>query len=488
MDPPLPLTALEPAQRAEAMRRFALLQPHLEAGVTLQAIATQHQIAYRTLQSWLAHYRQQGLAGLARQPRADQGSHRRVPPALQHLIEGLALQTPPLTAAAIHRLLAPVVTTQGWPLPSYRTVALIIEALDPALVTLAREGTRAYQEVFEMLFRREATRPNELWQADHCLLDVWLLDHRARPARPWLTIIEDDYSRAVAGYALTFQAPSALHTALALRQAIWRKTEAQWTICGIPERFYTDHGSDFTSQHLEQVSADLHMPLVFSLPGQPRGRGRIERFFQTISQLWLCHQPGYTPPRTAPATPALTLTDFDARFKAFLLDDYHQRRHRESGEAPQARWERDGFLPRLPNTLAQLDLLLLTVAKPRRVQRDGIRFQGFRYLDVTLAAYIGEEVIIRYDPRDMAEIRVYHNTEFLCRAIAQELEGQTITLKEIVQARNRRRQQLRADRDDRQAVVELLLEAHQAPPSTPEPTLEQASEASPLRLKRYAND
>ncbi|NTU80284.1 MAG: hypothetical protein HGA45_13065 [Chloroflexales bacterium] len=122
------------------------------------------------------------------------------------------------------------------------------------------------------------------------------------------------------------------------------------------------------------------------------------------------------------------------------------------------------------------------------MQRDGIRFQGFRYLDVTLAAYIGEEVIIRYDPRDMAEIRVYHNTEFLCRAIAQELEGQTITLKEIVQARNRRRQQLRADRDDRQAVVELLLEAHQAPPSTPEPTLEQASEPSPLRLKRYAND
>lgn len=36
---------------------------------------------------------------------------------------------------------------------------------------------------------------------------------------------------------------------------------------------------------LEQVAADLPMVLVFSTPGMPRGRGRIERFFQTVNQL-----------------------------------------------------------------------------------------------------------------------------------------------------------------------------------------------------------
>ena len=46
------------------------------------------------------------------------------------------------------------------------------------------------------------------------------------PAKPWLTVVMDDYSRAVAGYFLTFDAPSALNTSLALRQAIWRKDEA----------------------------------------------------------------------------------------------------------------------------------------------------------------------------------------------------------------------------------------------------------------------
>ena len=39
-------------------------------------------------------------------------------------------------------------------------------------------------------------------------------------------LIIDDYSRAVAGYFLTLSAPSAIRTALALRQAIWRKTQA----------------------------------------------------------------------------------------------------------------------------------------------------------------------------------------------------------------------------------------------------------------------
>src|SRR6478672_9763268 len=97
------------------------------------------------------------------------------------------------------------------------------------------------------------------------------------------------------------------------------------------------------------------------------------------------------------------------------------------------------FLLRLPDSLEELDLLLLTVAKPRRVHPDGIHFQGFRYLDTTLAAYVGEDVIIRYDPRDMAELRVYFGDAFLCRAITPELAGETVALKDIIRARNQRR-------------------------------------------------
>ncbi len=73
---------------------------------------------------------------------------------------------------------------------------------------------------------------------------------------------------------VSFQPATALTTALTLRLAIWRKEDPRWSACGIPSVFYTDHGSDFTSKHLEQVAADRRMELVFSEKGEPRGRGK----------------------------------------------------------------------------------------------------------------------------------------------------------------------------------------------------------------------
>jgi putative transposase len=320
-----------------------------------------------------------------------------------------------------------------------------------------------------------------------------VLDEGGRSARPWLTIVLDDYSRAVAGYALSLHAPSSIQTALALRQAIWHKGDPHWSICGIPDTFYTDHGSDFTSRHLEQVAADLHMALVFSIAGKPRGRGKVERIFESVNQLFLCHQPGYSPSGSPPAKPMLTLPELDARLRTFLVEEYNHRAHSETRVAPQARWESDGFLPRLPESLEQLDLLLLTVARPRRVHQDGIHFQGFRYIDPTLAAYVGEDVTIRYDPRDMAEMRVYFGESFLCRAIYPELAGETVALKDIIRARNRRRRELRATLAEREATVEALLrlrrgeEADTAPLfAAPDP----ASTTPPARprLKSYYNE
>jgi hypothetical protein len=77
--------------------------------------------------------------------------------------------------------------------------------------------------------------------------------------------------------------------------------------------------------------------------------------------------------------------------------------------------------PRMPDSLEKLDLLLLTVARARKVHPDGIRYEGLRYVDPTLAAYAGESVTLRYDPRDMAEIRVFHQERFICRAICPDL-------------------------------------------------------------------
>jgi putative transposase len=492
------LTELTDRERAEAMARWQVVRPFLEEDAALTDIARQHSYPLRTLRRWVQRYRAEGLAGLVRTPRRDRGTCRRLPLVLHQCVEGLALQTPPLSIALIHRQVSTLARQHNIPPPSYGLVYTIVRRLSPALTTLAHHGAKAYKQRFDLLHRREAEAPNAIWQADHCYLDILVLRQGQAPAKPWLTVILDDYSRAMAGYFLTFDAPSTLNTSLALRQAIWRKDDPHWHVCGIPQMFYTDCGSDFTSQHLEQVSADLHMGLTHSIPGEPRGRGRIERFFQTIQHMLLCGLPGYTPPQgPMRGQPQLALQELDTRFRTFVLDVYHVRPHSDTHVPPQQRWEAGGFLPQMPDSLEQLDVLLLTVPKPRTVRRDGLWFLGMRYMDPTLAAYVGESVILRYDPRDVAEVRVYYHDRFLCRAICQELAGATVPLRDILRARNRHHRDLRQTLRDRAQVVESLLAAHRghtnAAAAVDTTGLSDAGVPAPSvphspRLKRYLNE
>lgn len=479
-----PLVGYSAEERQLALSRFQKLQPFLDGQCTLQQVAQEHNLSYSTAQRWVRQYREQGLAGLARKPRSDQGTFR-IQAELVPVIEGLALRKPPPSLASIHRQVEQIASGQGWPAPTYATVRNVVQRIDKGLLTLAQQGTKAYSDAFDLLYARQATTPNEIWQADHALLKIYLLNEQNLPARPWLTIILDDYSRAIAGYALSFEAPTAFHTALALRQAIWRKEHPRWLVCGIPQLFYTDHGSDFTSRHLEQVSADLKMQLVFSTVGIPRGRGRIERFFLTVRQLLVSELPGYAPNGDLCDTPQLTLDAFDERLRHFIIETYHERIHSTTKRQPQVMWQDRGFVPRLPESLEQLDLLLLTVPQTRKVRQEGIRFKNFWYFDLTLSAYVGEEVIIRYDPRDVAEIRVYLDQAFLCRAICHELAGTTVSLKEILRQRNARRRELKQALKTRQAVVETYREQRNESGSATE-----ASETPHQtgRLKRYRHD
>jgi putative transposase len=304
------LSELSEQQRDQAQRRFEVLRPQLEDGVALVDAAAAAGIPARTARHWLARFRAGGLPGLARVPRRDRDT-RRQPSELMAIVEGLALLRPRSSTAHIHRQAVRVAGERGWPAPSYGTVRSIVVALDPGLMALAHDGPAGYRDRFELVFRREAAAANAIWQADHTQLDVMILDHAGRPARPWLTAILDDFSRAVAGYAVNLGAPSALQTALALRQAIWRKADAAWTVCGLPDVLYSDHGSDFKSHHLEQVAADLRIQLINSTAGVPQGRGKIERLFGTITTELLPGLPGYLPAAGAgpPNPPRLSLAE-----------------------------------------------------------------------------------------------------------------------------------------------------------------------------------
>ena len=185
------------------------------------------------------------------------------------------------------------------------------------MVTLAHEGAAAFRDRYELIHRHRATSPNAVWQADHTLLDVLILDEAGNPARPWLTTVMDDHSRAIAGYMVFLGAPSALNTCLALRQAIWRKPDPTWPVCGVPDVLYVDHGSDFTSQHLDQVAASLHFQIVYSAVARPQGRGKIERLFGTFNTELLPELPGHVVEGKPAKPPKLSLAQLDREVAAF---------------------------------------------------------------------------------------------------------------------------------------------------------------------------
>ena len=479
--------ALDEQQRKQAMDRFAMLRSHLEDDVPLTCAASEAGVPIRTAERWLARYRQGGLASLIRITRRDAGTHQ-LPADLVALVEGMALKRPRSSAAAIHRRITAAAKAQGWRVPSYGTVHAIIAALDPGMVTLAQDGPAAFRDRFELVHRHRAQAPNAIWQTDHTLLDLLILDEGGKAACPWLTTVVDDHSRAIAGYSVFLGAPCVLNTCLALRHAIWRKADPAWPVCGIPDVLYVDHGSDFTSQHLDQVAASLRFRIVYSAVGRPQGRGKVERLFGTFNTELLPELPGYLAGSKPATPPRLSLAELDQAIGVFIASTYHARPHSETGERPLDAWRGHGFLPRSPESLQDLDLLLVMLAKPRCVRRDGIHFQGLRYIDPVLAAYVGETVTIRYDPRDLSEVRVFHGHQFLCRAVSEEHASEAFTLKDIEAARRAHRRALRATINDRVARVADFLPAQAQPPRPVAATRQPPPTASRPKLRLYQED
>jgi putative transposase len=95
-------------------------------------------------------------------------------------------------------------------------------------------------------------------------------------------------------------------------------------------------------------------------------------------------------------------------------------------------------------------------------------------------------VTIRYDPRDITEIRVFHHNRFLCRAISPDHAGQTISLKDIQVARAAHRRALRGQINERIARITDFLPAPTRDQAPPPPAPAQRRTAP--RLRTYLED
>ena len=129
-------------ERALAMQRFQLLEPHLGGQKDLRSISEGAEVSIRTLQRWIVGYRRAGLAGLVKKEQRDKGERRAISPRLRDAIEGLALEKPALPLASVHRQLKQFAQMIGEAAPSYWVVRDIALSIPNDLRTLAQQGAR----------------------------------------------------------------------------------------------------------------------------------------------------------------------------------------------------------------------------------------------------------------------------------------------------------------------------------------------------------
>lgn len=464
----------------------------MQHGVSINQRARETGVHRSTLFRLLKRFQKSGsTSALTRRQRSDKGRFE-VDAELEEIVKAHLIALPHLSCSTVQRMVERICKKKSWLTPTYWIIYRIKKSLPADLLTLSKDSDE-YRRLYDLIHRFEATCPNEIWQADHNFMDIFVWDDLGQALKPVLTVILDDYSRAVTGYYLDFVPPSAQRTALALRQAIWHKTEPNWLACGIPEKFYTDRGADFTSKRLQKISVELEFELIKGRPYYPQGKGKIERFFETVNQLLLSELPGYTPEDKPPQKPGLTLEEFRRVFHKWLIDEYMQRPNDDTGESPFSRWTRPLPIPRMPESLERLHMLLMTVPDERLVRKDGIHTLGLRYINTELQhGYMREQVVIRYDPTDVSQVFVFHENKFVCNAVCPEIAEIKPTYHDIQKAKRDRKKHLRSRISIALALVQAYSTDSARPippqPPEPEPAVKEAPKRQQQVIRRYSVD
>lgn len=393
--------------REVGLFRYSLVRPVADPGLTpgqrgamvRELAAREHRgpdgrmvkVTRSTIDRWLRAWRQGGFDALVPTPRQVE---RRTPADVLEMAVALKKEVPARTAVQVQAIML----AAGVVPPSERTLQRHFAAL----------GLRPMTGAPVAFGRFEADRPNELWSGD--AMHGPVIDGR----KALLFAFIDDHTRVLTGYRWvrredTIRMEGALRAGIASR--------------GIPETVYVDNGSPFVDGQFLASLARLGVRLVHSRPGQPQGRGKIERFFRTVRDQFLVEV-------TAPGARVETMDDLSRYFTAWVETVYHTRPHTETSQAPLTRWntawqeaiDAGGRGPVLA-TPAQLHDAFLFIETRTVTKTATVSLQSNIY-EVD-AALIGRKIDLVFNPFDLTDITVRYDGRDMGKAVPHVLRRHT---------------------------------------------------------------
>jgi putative transposase len=370
-------------RRQEALRRFGLIAPLLEANLPhieltrrKAYLRSEQTVSERTLRRWLAAYRSGGFDALVPAVRKDKGKSKAIAPDVLALAEECRRELPRRSAGMI----------RDWLRSEGHEVAR--STLERQLRQRGLSGRELRLDAKTGAGRRFVRLGrNSLWQSD-VKYGPYLPDAQrpGKKLRTYLLVLIDDATRLVT-HAEFYDNQKLPILEDALRKAVQK--------CGSPKALYVDNGKIFVSTWLQLACGRLNIRHLRTRPYSPEAKGKVERFNRTIESFLA---------EVALASPR-TLAELNEHFRVWLSEAYHHAPHSGlGGKTPADTFARDETPLRFHRTEDLQDAFLWecerTVDKSGCVKLDGHLYEAG-------VEYIRKKVLLRYDPFDAVCVQLW---------------------------------------------------------------------------------
>ena len=341
--------------RAEAYRRYRLLQEYEETGMVPQGCSVRTMRRYtKWAEEGLRLYGSR-ICGLIRfrgrrQGKSDMGDKQRE--VLQEVVELFAKDLKAGRVAGAYARLEDICSERGIvPAPSKGSLRLLAKRLSDSDLARDREGVRAAHGKSLPLKRTSngmtaaADRAFQIAHVDHTQSDIELIAQHngAHLGRAWFTVMEDDRSRMPLAALLSFERPNRVILAKLFADCVRRHHR-------LPDVLVVDQGAEFNSNYLEFTCAVFEITKRERPASKPRFGSIVESFFGTNNTRFLHELLGNTkltrgrqqssthdPKRLA----VWTLVGLHEILMKWLFEVYPALFHQTLGTTPRQAFEHD---------------------------------------------------------------------------------------------------------------------------------------------------
>ena len=376
---------------ATAETRMTIIAPLLAPGLDKEAvrkiredIVETNGVSQRTLDRYLRAYHAEGFSGLLPAGKNPEVKYK-IP---QNIVDAAIQLRRELPSRSIPSIIE-ILEMEGKVEKGFLKRTTLQDALQrngysASMMKIYRDPTYGSQR-FQRLHR------NDLWQGDIKYGPTLKINGLTTPT--YLSCLIDDATRMIL-HGEFYNNMTETIVEDTLHQAIVKY--------GVPKRLYFDNGSQYRTHWMKRACNLLGIKLVYAKPRNPQGKGKQERFNETVDQFIAeCSLENIS-----------SLKELNEKFQAWLSECYTKATHSALGTTPEIAYKSDS----MPLRFIEQDLLARAFlhCETRKADKSGcISFNSKKY-DLGVK-YAGRVVDVVYDPA---------NTEILTIEVQGEMPFQ----------------------------------------------------------------